>query len=104
MHETRVTADQLLLEGRVDQAEAYMEQRRQFFWENGYAIRKLNQAYFAFYGSYADVPGGAAGEDPVGPAVRTLRQQSSSLADFVDRMARLTSFGDLQAAIAESSN
>jgi hypothetical protein len=93
MHGTRVTADQLLAEGKVEQAEAYMEQRRQFFWENGYAVRKLNQAYFAFYGSYADVPGGAAGEDPVGPAVRTLRRQSSSLADFVDRMAALTSFG-----------
>ena len=49
-----------------------MEQRRQLFVENGYYIRKLNQAYFAFYGAYADVPGGAAGEDPVGPAVRAL--------------------------------
>jgi hypothetical protein len=103
MHETRVTTDQLLVEGKVEQAEAYMEQRRQFFWENGYAMRKLNQAYFAFYGSYADVPGGAAGEDPVGPAVRTLRRQSSSLADFVDRMAGLTSFEALQAAIAAPS-
>jgi hypothetical protein len=104
MHETRVTADQLLAEGKVEQAEAYMEQRRQLFWENGYAIRKLNQAYFAFYGSYADVPGGAAGEDPVGPAVRTLRQQSSSLAEFVARMAGLTSFAGLQAAIARPSS
>jgi len=45
---------------------------------NGYYIRKLNQAYFAFYGAYADVPGGPAGEDPVGPAVRALRSQSQS--------------------------
>jgi hypothetical protein len=103
MHETRVTADQLLSEGQVAQAEAYMEQRRKFFWENGHAIRKLNQAYFAFYGSYADVPGGAAGEDPVGPAVRKLRQQSGSLAEFVSRMVGLTSFEALQAAIKEPS-
>jgi hypothetical protein len=104
MHQTRVTADQLLAEGRVAQAEAYMEKRRQLFWENGYAIRKLNQAYFAFYGSYADVPGGAAGEDPVGPAVRALRRQSGSLAEFVDRMAGLTSFEALQEAIEAPSN
>jgi hypothetical protein len=76
-----------------------MEQRREFFWKNGYLIRKLNQAYFAFYGAYADVPGGAAGEDPVGPAVRALRAQSPSLADFVNTIAWMTSFEQLQQAI-----
>jgi hypothetical protein len=72
MHETRVRVDQLLLQGRIEEAEAYMERRRQFFWEHGYHIRKLNQAYFAFYGSYAAAPVGAAGKDPVGPAVRRV--------------------------------
>jgi hypothetical protein len=76
-----------------------MEQRRQDFWQNGYLLRKLNQAYFAFHGAYADVPGGAAGEDPVGPAVRTLREQSDSLADFINTIAGMTSFGELQEAI-----
>lgn len=99
MHETRVTADKLLAEGKIDEAEAYMEQRRQVFWKNGYLIRKLNQAYFAFHGAYADVPGGAAGEDPVGPAVRALRAQSNSLADFINRIAWMTSFQQLQQAI-----
>lgn len=99
MHETRVTADQLLSEGKIEEAESYMEQRRQFLWENGYLLRKLNQAYFAFHGAYADAPGGAAGEDPVGPAVRTLREQSSSLADFVNTIAWMTSFERLQQAV-----
>ena len=62
MHETRVRADELLAEGKIEEAEKYMEQRREVFWQNGYLLRKLNQAYFAFYGAYADVPGGAAGE------------------------------------------
>ncbi len=96
MHETRITADALLAEGKVEEAEAYMEARRQVFWDNGYRIRKLNQAYFAFYGSYADQPGGAAGIDPVGAAVRIMRAQSLSLSDFLDRMARVTSFEALQ--------
>ena len=99
MHTTRVETDKLLAEGKIKEAEAYMEARRQIFWQNGYAIRKLNQAYFAFYGAYADVPGGAAGEDPVGPAVRALRAQSASLADFVKRISWMTSFQELQAAV-----
>ncbi len=101
MHATRVRVDELLAEGRVEEAEAYMEERRQIFWLNGYPIRKLNQAYFAFYGAYADVPGGAAGEDPVGPAVRALRQQSRSLTEFLRTIARMDSFEDLQAAISK---
>jgi hypothetical protein len=99
MHETRVTADQLLADGKIAEAEAYMEQRRQVFWEHGYLLRKLNQAYFAFHGAYADTPGGAAGEDPVGPAVRALREQSASLADFVNTVSWMTSFEELKQAI-----
>jgi len=99
MHETRVTADQMLADGKIEEAESYMEQRRQVFWENGYLLRKLNQAYFAFHGAYADAPGGAAGEDPVGPAVRALREQSASLADFINRISWMTSFEQLQQAI-----
>jgi hypothetical protein len=101
MHKTRVAADALLAQGKVSQAEAYMEQRRKIFVENGYYIRRLNQAYFAFYGAYADVPGGAAGEDPVGPAVRALRAQSKSLADFVNRISWMTSFDELKQAVGE---
>jgi hypothetical protein len=99
MHETRVKADALLAQGKIEEAETYMEQRRQVFWKNGYLLRKLNQAYFAFHGAYADVPGGAAGEDPVGPAVRALRAQSGSLEEFVNRIAWMTSFQQLEDAI-----
>jgi hypothetical protein len=99
MHTTRVRADELLAEGKIEEAEAYMEERRVFFWENGYHIRKLNQAFFAFHGAYADSPGGAAGEDPVGPAVRALRAQSPTLKDFLDRIAQMDSFDDLLEAI-----
>ncbi len=101
MHRTRVEVDRLLAEGRVEEAERYMEERRQFFWENGYRIRKLNQAYFAFHGSYADEPG-AAGEDPIGPAVRQLREQSGSLRAFLARIARITTLDELQVALAKA--
>lgn len=99
MHETRVNADRLLAEGKIEAAEVYMEARRQIFWDHGYQIRKLNQAYFAFYGAYADQPGGAAGEDPVGAAVRSFRASSTDLADFVRQISWVTSYDDLQRLI-----
>jgi hypothetical protein len=104
MRITRVNVDQLLAAGKIDESESYMETRRQYFWDNGYQIRKLNQAYFAFYGAYADQPGGAAGVDPVGPAVVALREQSKSLAEFLNRISLMTSFQELQQEIDQNSN
>lgn len=97
MAETRRTADELLAEGKIEAAEFYMEARRRYFVSQGYTIRKLNQAYFAFYGAYADEPG-ATGEDPIGPLVIDIRQQSGSLAQFLLVMAQVGSFADLQTA------
>jgi hypothetical protein len=99
MHLTRINTDKLLAEGKIDEAETYMELQRRYFWDNGYHIRKLNQAYFAFYGAYADQPGGAAGEDPVGTAVRLLRAKSSSLEDFINRIAWMWNFEQLLRAV-----
>jgi hypothetical protein len=99
MHTTRVTVDELLGGGKVPEAEHYMEERRTFFWNNGYAIRRLNQAYFAFYGAYADSPGGAAGKDPVGPVVRAFRAQCGSLSGFLDQISRVTSFEQLKGMV-----
>lgn len=99
MHTTRLAVDRLLAEEKVPEAEAYMEARRRFFWDHGYRLRKLNQAYFAFYGAYADQPGGAAGEDPVGTAVRALRDQSASLVQFLNRISWMWRFDQLQRAV-----
>lgn len=97
MHRTRVEVDRLLAEGKVEEAEAYMEQRRLVFVNNGYSIRRINQAYFAFHGSYAESTGGGAqGRDPVGPAVYELREQSPSLAAFLKRIAWISNFEGLQ--------
>jgi hypothetical protein len=103
MYETRVNVDRLLAQGEIEQAEDYMEQRRILFWENGYRIRRLNQAYFAFYGAYADEPGGAAGEDPVGAAVRALWAISDSPVDFLRTMSWMDDFDDLKRVLAERS-
>lgn len=101
MHTTRVTVDELLAAGRVVEAESYMEERRTLFWNNGYPVRRLNQAYFAFYGAYADIPGGAAGKDPVGPVVRAFRQQCGSLSSFLNQISGVTSFDQLKGMVKE---
>lgn len=100
MHETRVTVDDLLAEGRVEEAEAYMEERRLFFNEHGYAFRKINQAYFAFYGGYQSEDNfGTAGDDPIGPAIAELRSLSPSLADFLATVRHITTTDQLLAAV-----
>jgi hypothetical protein len=98
MRVTRLRTDDLLAQGRVEEAERYMESRRALFVANGYLIRKLNQAYFAFYGAYNAEPGGApaAGRDPVGPAVQDLRKRSPSLGAFVRIIAGVRSLNDVQ--------
>ncbi len=100
MRETRVRVDELLAESKVDEAEQYMEARRQEFVTICWSIRKLNQAYFAFHGSYA-ASEGAAGADPVGPAVRQLRGICPDLHSFVADIASVTTLAELEALIAE---
>jgi hypothetical protein len=100
MRETRIRVDELLAQGKIEEAEAYMEKQRQMFVAQGYVIRKLNQAYFAFYGSYADTPG-AAGKDPIGPAVLEFRANSPDLHTFVSQIARVTTLDELEALLDE---
>jgi hypothetical protein len=91
MRETRINTDRLLAEGQIEEAEAYMESRRRLFVEQGYYIRKLNQAYFAFYGAYASDPGGgAAGDNPVGNPVQALWAANPSIKPFLDALAPIT--------------
>ena len=70
MRETRVTVDQLLAEGDIEEAESYMEEQRKLLIASGHPIRKLNQAYFAFYGTYAHSPCFYRSDWPPGPAAK----------------------------------
>ena len=80
MHSTRLKVEMLLGEGRISEAETYMEKRRLLFVMNGYTIRKLNQAYFAFHGTYGDSP---ASVSPIAGQLRLLRDNSNSLGSFI---------------------
>ncbi len=104
MYKTRLMVDALLAHGKIDQAEQYMDMRRSFFWDFGYVYRKINQAYFAFYGAYADEAESAAGADPVADAVRSLRKQSPTLKQFVQRIAVMHTEDELMNAVEITRN
>jgi len=98
MRRIRLHVDELLAEGKVSEAGAYMEAERQKLVAMGYDLRRLNQAYFAFHGSYATSP---ASVDPIGPWLRQLRAQSGSLKAFVDQVGHMRSLDDLLRALDE---
>jgi hypothetical protein len=96
MRRIRLRVDELLSQGRVEEAEEYMEERRRFLVSHGHYIRKLNQAYFAFYGSYATSPQSV---DPIGPKLVKLRERCDSLKEFMEIVAYITSYEDLERAL-----
>ena len=100
MRHIRLTIDEMLAQGDVEGAEEYMEERRRFLVSLGYYIRKLNQAYFAFYGSYATSP---TSVDPIGEALQRLRRESASLKEFVDTVAVLASHEELWRVLGEQA-
>ena len=98
MRETRRMADGLLAEGRIDEAEAYMEQRRRLFVENGHDIRKLNQAYFAFHGTYADSPFSVS---PIGEQLERYRGAFGSVGEFIRSVSAMYSYGRFRAELKD---
>ncbi len=88
MREIRQTVDTYLASADITAAEKFMAEKQQYLASKGYNIRKLNQAYFAFYGTYADGPTSVS---PIGTELKQLRAQSASLKDFLHKVAGMTS-------------
>ncbi len=98
MRQTRQAVDLYLSQGKIAEAESFMEARRQVFVAHGYDIRKLNQAYFAFRGIYAYDPGSVS---PVYDDLRQLRSRSPSLKGFISTVASMRSYADLNKALGD---
>ncbi len=84
----RLEVDELLAAGRLAEAERRMEQVRAELAEEGIRIRRINQAYFAWFGSYA---ARADSVDPLGDELRELRRRLGSLDAFLDELRGVTS-------------
>ena len=100
MRKTRLRVDELLADGNVEEAEAYMEERRRIFVSNGFHIRKLNQAFFAFHGTYAFSP---ASVSPIGNEVKQLRNITDSVGDFIKTVARFGSYQEFRSYLTRHS-
>ena len=101
MRQIRQNVDAYLANGQIDQAEQYMNGQRDYLQTQGYYIRKLNQAYFAFYGTYADTP---AYTNPIGTTVQDVRNESNSIKDFLNAVANVTSVKGLDKLETKLSN
>ena len=89
MRKTRQRVDELLASGNVERAEAYMEERRRLFVANGFHIRKMNQAYFAFHGTYAESP---ASVSPIADQLHRFRALVPDLRTFVTNVSKFSSY------------
>ncbi len=98
MRETRLRVDELLAEGKVNEAEEYMEERRLKFVENGFPIRRLNQAYFAFHGTYAE---NAASSSPIAGQLHRFRELMPDLKTFVSEMGGISSYAQFLERLEE---
>lgn len=100
MRDIRLHVDELLAQGKVADAEEYMKEQKDYLHSIGYRhLRKLNQAYFAFHGSYADEP---TTPSPIGQDLQLLRRRSASLADFLNKVKTMRSYDDLKQALEDS--
>ena len=79
----------MLSQGHIQEAEDYMEERRQLLVEHGFHIRKINQAFFAFRESYATDP---ASISPIAGQLKELRDHSDSLEEFLRTVATFGSY------------
>jgi hypothetical protein len=96
MRALRQEVETMLVDGRIEEAEALMAAKRDEFEEKGVFIRKLNQAYFAFHGFYADTP---ASIDPIGLKLQALLDSSGSPGEFVRAASGITSRSELDEAL-----
>lgn len=98
MRETRVRTDELLAAGDVEGAETWMESRRVELNERGYLIRKINQAYFAFNGSYGDSPSSVS---PTARQIWELRQQEEDAAGLLKALRGISSYSEFEVLLDE---
>ena len=100
MRETRLQTDELLAEGMIDEAERYMEDRRIELQDHRIYIRKINQAYFAFTGSYGE---SGASVSPVASQLWDLRMRSGSVGQFLETVAGVSSPEEFESLVEDLS-
>ena len=94
----RLDVDELLAGGAIVEAERRMEEVRLQLEEAGVFIRRVNQAHFAWFGTYA---ARADATDPLGPQIIEIRDRAGSLARFLELVRGVTSRAGIEQLLAE---
>jgi hypothetical protein len=89
MKETRETVDILLKNNNISKAEKYMEERRKKLENKGILIRKINQAWFAFHGTYTDSPTSVS---PVFSILKKIQEDTENMKEFIDILKNIDSY------------
>ncbi len=98
LRDLRLEVDALLQDGRIEDAERRMEEVRLHLQEAGIEIRRINQAYFAWFGTYAARPDAT---DPLGGYLREIMVRSGSLPAFLENVRGVGSRADVIEALVE---
>lgn len=98
MRDLRRDVEAMLVDGQVTEAEALMDRKRHEFEKNGYYVRKINQAYFAYRGFYATSAGSI---DPLGPNLRELYERTESPGAFLHLMQGVTTRSEVGSLLAD---
>ena len=78
-----------------------MEERRLGLNSHGYSVRKINQAWFAFHGTYADSP---ASVSPIAGELEELRALVSGIGEMVRVMRGVSTYEEFHALLSEQRN
>lgn len=89
LRETRLEVDRLLGQKKVEEAESYMNEITLILQKDGYKIRKINQAYFAFHGNYADTPSSTS---PIGKELKEYRSYFNNVGKFIESVSQIKSY------------
>ena len=96
---TRSITDNLLSKNKIDMAETFMLAQTNKLNYQGYQIRKINQAYFAFYGSYADSPQSIS---PIYQQLQDLREKRLNIGELVNEIKNISTYEDFRLLLNHS--
>ena len=101
MKNLRLDVDSLLLEKKILEAEKLMEDSTLILNNNGFKIRKINQAWFAFNGTYGDSPSSISNID-----VELLKfiDNQTTIKTAIDELKNINSVNDYNILIKDSAD
>ncbi len=94
----RLDVDELLELGKINQAEELMESSRFELEKRGYYIRKINQAWFAFNGTYADSPASSSNVDQ---EIESFIDSQESFGIAIRKLRKVKDFEEYKILIAQ---